>query len=144
MNPPPATPLPMPVAPPDLIERILGMIAFNADGLVPAIAQKSEGGTVLMLAWMNRAALRETLETGWATYWSRSRKAIWRKGETSGHRQRVLEFRFDCDNDTILMIVEQTGVACHTGRMSCLFNAVRGGVLEIIHPVEAAPTDATT
>lgn len=144
MNPPPTAPPSVPVASPDLIERILGMIAFNADGLVPAIAQKGEAGPVLMLAWMNRAALRETLETGWATYWSRSRKAIWRKGETSGHRQRVLEFRFDCDNDTVLMIVEQTGVACHTGRMSCLFNAVREGKLEIIHPVEAAPTDAKT
>jgi phosphoribosyl-AMP cyclohydrolase len=140
MSPPATTPLPMPVAPPDIVQRILGMIAFNADGLVPAIAQKGENGPVLMLAWMNRDALRETLETGWATYWSRSRKAIWRKGETSGHRQRVLEFRFDCDNDTVLMIVEQTGVACHTGRMSCMFNAVRGGQIEIIHPIEAAPT----
>ncbi|MFN0043199.1 MAG: phosphoribosyl-AMP cyclohydrolase [Alphaproteobacteria bacterium] len=113
------------------------MIAFNAEGLVPAIAQQGDTGQVLMLAWMNRAALRETLETGWATYWSRSRKVIWRKGETSGHRQRVIEFRFDCDSDTVLMIVEQAGVACHTGRMSCMFNAVRDGKLEIIHPVEA-------
>ncbi len=132
-------PAPSPIAPPDVVARILGMIAFGADGLVPAIAQQGDTGQVLMLAWMNRAALRETLETGWATYWSRSRKTIWRKGETSGHRQRVREFRFDCDNDTVLMIVEQAGVACHTGRMSCMFNAVRDGKLEIIHPVEAEP-----
>ena len=132
-------PVPSPIAPPDVVARILGMIAFGADGLVPAIAQQGDTGQVLMLAWMNRAALRETLETGWATYWSRSRKTIWRKGETSGHRQRVREFRFDCDNDTVLMIVEQAGVACHTGRMSCMFNAVRDGKLEIIHPVEAEP-----
>ncbi len=132
-------PAPSPIAPPDVVARILGMIAFGADGLVPAIAQQRDTGQVLMLAWMTRAALRETLETGWATYWSRSRKTIWRKGETSGHRQRVREFRFDCDNDTVLMIVEQAGVACHTGRMSCMFNAVRDGKLEIIHPVEAEP-----
>ena len=132
-------PAPSPIAPPDVVARILGMIAFGADGLVPAIAQQGDTGQVLMLAWMTRAALRETLETGWATYWSRSRKTIWRKGETSGHRQRVREFRFDCDNDTVLMIVEQAGVACHTGRMSCMFNAVRDGKLEIIHPVEAEP-----
>ena len=137
MTPPAPAPTPSPIAPPDVVARILGMIAFNADGLVPAIAQQGDTGQVLMLAWMNRAALRETLETGWATYWSRSRKAIWRKGESSGHRQRVNEFRFDCDNDTVLMIVEQAGVACHTGRMSCMFNAVRDGKLEIIHPIEA-------
>ena len=130
-------PAPSPIAPPDVVARILGMIAFGADGLVPAIAQQRDTGQVLMLAWMTRAALRETLETGWATYWSRSRKTIWRKGETSGHRQRVREFRFDCDNDTVLMIVEQAGVACHTGRMSCMFNAVRDGKLEIIQPIEA-------
>ena len=130
-------PAPSPIAPPDVVARILGMIAFGADGLVPAIAQQGDTGQVLMLAWMTRAALRETLETGWATYWSRSRKTIWRKGETSGHRQRVREFRFDCDNDTVLMIVEQAGVACHTGRMSCMFNAVRDGKLEIIQPIEA-------
>ena len=99
-------------------------IKFNDQGLVPAIAQDAATGEVLMLAWMDEAALRETLESGWATYYSRSRQQRWRKGETSGHVQKVLGLSYDCDGDAILLTVEQTGPACHTGAHSCFFNAV--------------------
>ncbi len=101
-------------------------LAWDARGLIPAIAQ-SVAGEVLMLAWMNEAALRETLATGRVTYWSRSRAALWRKGETSGHVQRLVELRVDCDRDCLLLVVEQTGPACHTNRRSCFHTAVRGG-----------------
>lgn len=94
---------------------------FNSDGLIPAIAQDATSGEVLMLAWMNSEALRLTLETGQATYWSRSRKALWRKGETSGHTQRIVDVRIDCDQDAVLLRVEQTGPACHTGATSCFY-----------------------
>jgi phosphoribosyl-AMP cyclohydrolase len=94
---------------------------FDADGLVAAIAQDAESGEVLMLAWMNAEALRLTLETGRATYWSRSRAALWVKGETSGHTQAVVEVRVDCDQDAVLLKVRQTGGACHTGRESCFY-----------------------
>lgn len=94
---------------------------FNADGLIPAIAQDATSGAVLMLAWMNAEALQRTLATGAATYWSRSRNALWTKGETSGHTQRVIEMRIDCDQDTILLRVEQTGPACHTGARDCFY-----------------------
>jgi len=94
---------------------------FDADGLVAAIAQDAETGEVLMLAWMNAEALRLTLETGRATYWSRSRSALWVKGETSGHTQAVVEVRVDCDQDALLLKVRQTGGACHTGRESCFY-----------------------
>jgi len=97
---------------------------FGADGLIPAIAQDARTGDVLMLAWMNAEALRLTLETGQATYWSRSRQALWRKGETSGHTQRVVEARVDCDQDAILLRVEQTGPACHTGAQSCFYRRI--------------------
>ncbi len=99
--------------------RFLDSIAWNADGLVPAIAQDAATGAVLMLAWMDEAALRETLETGVATYFSRSRGRRWVKGETSGHVQHVRDIRMDCDADTLLMSVDQTGVACHTGDRTC-------------------------
>ena len=99
-------------------------IKFNDQGLVPAIAQDAATGEVLMLAWMDEAALRETLESGWATYYSRSRQQRWRKGETSGHVQKVLGLSYDCDGDAILLTVEQTGPACHTGAHSCFFNAM--------------------
>jgi phosphoribosyl-AMP cyclohydrolase len=101
-----------------------GSVRFGADGLVPAIAQAHGTGEVLMLAWMDRAALEETLRTGWATYWSRSRQGRWRKGESSGHVQRVIEIRIDCDADAVLLIVEQTGAACHTGERSCFYRKV--------------------
>jgi len=101
----------------------LDSVKWNADGLVPAIAQDARSGEVLMLAWMNREALAQTVATGQATYWSRSRAALWRKGETSGHTQRVLEVRLDCDADAVLLQVDQAGgIACHTGRRRCFFN----------------------
>jgi phosphoribosyl-AMP cyclohydrolase len=111
----------------DAIERALGEIKFDADGLVAAIAQQHDTGEILMLAWMNRDAVRVTLTEGRACYWSRSRRALWRKGETSGQTQELREMRLDCDGDAILLLVDQHGVACHTGRRSCFFRAWRGG-----------------
>jgi phosphoribosyl-AMP cyclohydrolase len=108
----------------------LDAVAWNADGLVPAVAQDAASGEVLMLAWMNRDSLERTVATGEAVYWSRSRRSLWRKGETSGHLQKVVEIRLDCDADAILLRVEQVGgVACHTGRRRCFFNllATEGG-----------------
>ena len=99
---------------------------WDARGLIPAIAQSAEG-EVLTLAWMNAASLAETLATGEVTYWSRSRAELWRKGATSGHVQRLIELRIDCDRDALLLIVEQTGPACHTNRPTCFFTAVRDG-----------------
>ena len=96
-------------------------IKFNDQGLVPAIAQEATTGEVLMMAWMNEEALRATLETGRATYWSRSRDELWVKGDTSGHTQEVVEVLVDCDGDTILVKVNQTGAACHTGNRTCFF-----------------------
>lgn len=101
-------------------------LSFDARGLIPAIAQ-AETGEVLMLAWMNAESLAETLATGQVTYWSRSRGALWRKGETSGHVQRLVELRVDCDRDCLLLIVDQTGPACHTNRVSCFYTALRDG-----------------
>lgn len=107
------------------IERgALFMPKFDADGLIPAIAQDADTGAVLMLAWMNAEALARTLETGRATYWSRSRAALWVKGETSGHTQAVVEMRVDCDQDAILLRVKQTGPACHTGAADCFYRVV--------------------
>jgi phosphoribosyl-ATP pyrophosphohydrolase/phosphoribosyl-AMP cyclohydrolase len=102
-------------------DRWLERVRFGADGLVPVVAQHRRSGDVLMLAWANREALELTLESGRAHYWSRSRQALWRKGETSGHEQRVIEVRLDCDGDTILYRVDQHGPACHTGRETCFF-----------------------
>jgi phosphoribosyl-AMP cyclohydrolase len=117
--------------------EILAEIKFNADGLVPAIAQQHDTGEVLMMAWMNRDSIAETLETGRVCYWSRSRAALWRKGETSGHVQTLREMRLDCDGDTLLLLVDQTGPACHTNRRSCFYRAVRDGALvTIAEPVE--------
>ena len=121
------------------IADLLDKVAFDEDGLVPAIAQQHDSGEVLMLAWMNRAALQETLETGRVCYWSRARQAFWRKGETSGQVQKLVECRLDCDGDALLLLVEQTGVACHTGRRSCFFTALRGGKLETIAEVLVDP-----
>ncbi len=117
----------------------LDSVAFDGNGLVPAIAQQHDTGEVLMMAWMNRAAIEETLSTGRVCYWSRSRAGLWRKGETSGQVQRVVELRIDCDNDCLLVLVDQTGVACHTGRRSCFFTAVRDGERAIIADVQIAP-----
>ena len=116
------------------------MIDFaKAGGLVPAVAQDADSGEVLMLAWMNREAVRVTLAEGRACYWSRARQALWRKGETSGQVQRLHELRLDCDGDAVLLLVEQLGVACHTGRRSCFFRAWRGGTLETIAEPLVAP-----
>ena len=99
---------------------------FNADGLITAIAQDADTREVLMLAWMNADALRATIETGQATYWSRSRQALWVKGETSGHTQSVEQIRVDCDQDAVLLLVRQAGSACHTGRKSCFYRSIDG------------------
>ena len=99
----------------------LEAVAWNAEGLVPAVAQDAATGEVLMLAWMNKEALKRTLERGEVTYWSRSRQELWRKGATSGHTQRLIEAYVDCDGDTLLLKVEQTGPACHTGAPTCFF-----------------------
>ena len=121
--------------------ELVSGIAFDRDGLVPAIAQQHDTGEVLMMAWMNKAAVEETLATGHVCYWSRSRRALWRKGETSGQVQRLVELRVDCDNDTLLLLVDQTGVACHTGRRSCFFTAFRNGARTVIADVEISPED---
>ena len=102
-------------------------VAWNAEGLVPAVAQDAASGEVLMVAWMNRESLRRTVDSGEAVYWSRSRNALWKKGETSGHVQKVREVRLDCDADTVLLQVESVaGIACHTGRRRCFFNKLEG------------------
>lgn len=102
-------------------------LAFNAQGLIPAIAQQHDSGEVLMLAWMNAESITETLKQGRVVYWSRSRSEFWRKGDTSGHIQKLIEMRFDCDQDCLLLLVDQTGSACHTGRRSCFYSAIRDG-----------------
>lgn len=121
------------------IAELLDSIVFDAQGLVPAVAQQHDSGEVLMLAWMSREAVAETLATGRVCYWSRSRRALWRKGETSGQVQRLVELLVDCDGDTLLLRVDQTGVACHTGRRSCFFRSVRGGRLETVAEVLVPP-----
>jgi phosphoribosyl-AMP cyclohydrolase len=121
---------------PDGITSVLDALCFDANGLVPAVAQQHDTGEVLMMAWMNREAVVETLTTGRVCYWSRSRGRLWRKGETSQQVQYLKEFRLDCDGDTILLLVEQEGVACHTGRRTCFYRAVRNGSLvEIAAPL---------
>ncbi len=118
----------------------LDAVKWSAEGLVPAIAQEAGTGTVLTQAWMNRDALERTAETGEAHYWSRSRGRLWRKGEASGHVQRVREIRLDCDNDAILLIVEQNGgIACHTGRHRCFFQRLEAGAWHAVEPVLKDP-----
>jgi phosphoribosyl-AMP cyclohydrolase len=124
---------------PDSVDALVGALAFDGNGLVPAIAQQFDSGELLMLAWMNREAVAETLRTGAVCYWSRSRGKLWRKGESSGQTQRLVELRVDCDRDAILLLVDQKGVACHTGRRSCFFTAVRDGKLEAIADVQVDP-----
>jgi phosphoribosyl-AMP cyclohydrolase len=114
-------------------------LKFDALGLVPAIAQQYDSGEVLMLAWMNRGAIEQTLATGQVCYWSRSRSALWRKGQTSGQVQRLVELRIDCDRDALLMKVDQTGVACHTGRRSCFYSRVENGEIVAIEPIVIDP-----
>ena len=121
--------------------RWLDEVAWNADGLVPAVAQDAASGEVLMVAWMSRESLERTVATGEATYWSRSRRALWKKGETSGHVQKVVEIRLDCDADTVLLRVESVGgVACHTGRRRCFFNRLEGERWVQTDPVVEEPT----
>ncbi len=117
-------------------QEFMATIAWNDDGLVPAIAQQHDTKEVLMLAWMNAESLRETLTEGRVCYWSRSRQALWRKGETSGHTQRLVECRFDCDRDTILLLVDQTGPACHTDRPNCFFYAYKDDGVHVISEPE--------
>ena len=117
----------------------LDTVVWNSDGLVPAIAQEASG-TVLTLAWMNREALSRTAATGLAHYWSRSRQRLWQKGESSGYVQNVREIRLDCDNDAILLIVEQKGgIACHTGRQRCFFQRLDNGAWHAVEPVIKDP-----
>ena len=126
-------------AEPRVADAVLQALRFNGDGLVAAVAQQHDTGEVLMLAWMNHGAVAETLATGRVCYWSRSRGALWRKVETSGQTQRLVELRVDCDGDALLLLVDQHGVACHTGRRSCFYRAARDGALvEISRPLVEA------
>ena len=124
----------------ELPQALEEAVTFDAAGLVCAVAQQHDSGEVLMVAWMNREALAETLASGRVCYWSRSRGKLWRKGETSGQTQKLVELRVDCDGDTLLLLVDQKGVACHTGRRACFYRAARDGSLEEILPVTADPS----
>ena len=118
----------------------LNKVNWSEDGLVPAIAQDAENGDILMVAWMNRDALKQTLQLGEAVYWSRSRKKLWHKGEESGHTQKVKEIRLDCDEDVVLLKIEQVGgIACHTGRRSCFFQRLDEGQWVVVDPVLKDP-----
>lgn len=108
------------------IKRLIAQLTFNEDGLIPAIAQQHDTGEVLMMAWMNETSIAETLKNNRVCYWSRSRQSLWRKGESSGQVQMLKGFRLDCDADTLLLEVDQTGPACHTGRRSCFYRIVKG------------------
>lgn len=120
----------------------LDEVKWDAQGLVPAIAQDAESGRVLMVAWMNRESLRQTADKGEAVYWSRSRQKLWHKGESSGHVQLVKELRLDCDNDVIVMQVEQKGgIACHTGRESCFYKKFVDGEWQTVEPVLKDPKE---
>ncbi len=120
----------------------LDKVKWDANGLAPAIAQEAQTGKVLMVAWMNRESLAQTVASGEAVYWSRSRRKLWHKGEESGHVQKVLELRLDCDEDVILLAVEQIGdIACHTGRHSCFFQKYEDGKWVVTDPVIKDPKD---
>ncbi len=123
------------------IKQAIESILFDADGLVPAIAQQHDTGEVLMMAWMNEDAVAETLRTGRICYYSRSRQTLWRKGESSGQTQALVDFRIDCDGDTVLLQVDQLGVACHTGRRNCFFNAIRDDGVTVIADVQTDPDE---
>lgn len=122
--------------PEEIISLSLAEITFSEQGLVPAIAQQHDTGEILMMAWMNADAVHETLATGRVCYWSRSRQSLWRKGETSGQIQTLMKFRYDCDRDTVLLMVDQKGVACHTGRRNCFFNEITPDGIKCISDVE--------
>ena len=121
--------------------EVLGALAFDGKGLICAVVQQHDSGEVLMQAWMNREAIKRTLETGETWYWSRSREKLWRKGETSGQTQALVDFRVDCDGDAVLLLVDQKGVACHTGRRSCFYRAPRDGRLADIIAVTVEPKE---
>lgn len=128
--------------PNDTFERIVLKLKFDDKGLIPAIAQQHDTGEVLMLAWMNSDAVKETLSSGRVCYYSRSRRKLWKKGETSGQIQTLKKFRIDCDQDTILLLVDQIGVACHTGRRNCFFEEVGpDGKVSEIAEVEVDPDE---
>ncbi|TWB38734.1 phosphoribosyl-AMP cyclohydrolase [Nitrospirillum viridazoti] len=127
--------------PPATVDATLAAIRFDANGLVPAIAQQHDTGEVLMMAWMNAQSVAETLATGRVCYWSRSRQSFWRKGDTSGQLQYLRELRVDCDGDTLLLLVDQAGVACHTGRRSCFYRAATADGLSTIADVVTDPLD---
>jgi phosphoribosyl-AMP cyclohydrolase len=122
-------------------DEVLSALPFDVDGLVPVIAQQRGSGEVLMLAWMNRAALDETLRTGQMCYYSRSRARLWRKGEVSGNTQRLIELRLDCDGDALLATVDQTGPACHTGRRACFYLRVQGDQVSVTSAPERSPEE---
>jgi phosphoribosyl-AMP cyclohydrolase len=124
------------------VSKWLNAVKWDEQGLVPVIAQDAKTGEVLMFAWMNREALEKTAELGQAVYWSRSRRKLWHKGEESGHFQKVVELRTDCDNDVILLKIEQVGgIACHTGRRSCFFNKLENGQWKAVEPVLKDPKE---
>ena len=121
--------------------NLLDAVAFDNNGLIPVIAQQHDSGDVLMMAWMNREALLETLANGWVHYWSRSQNQLWRKGEQSGQTQRLIELRLDCDGDTLLLLVDQKGVACHTGHRNCFFRGMRDGEFLTLSDTEVDPVE---
>lgn len=121
------------------LDTVFDALRFDAEGLLPAIAQHADSGEILMFAWMNRAALRETLQSGRVCYFSRSRGSLWRKGEVSGNVQRLKELRFDCDGDVVLMKIDQTGPACHTGRASCFYLKVEGEQVIVDRDIDVDP-----
>ena len=123
------------------IDEVVNALKYNDDGIVPAISQQHDTGEVLMMAWMNKDSVAETLRTGRVCYWSRSRQKLWRKGESSGQVQTLKEFRWDCDADTLLLQVHQEGVACHTGRRNCFYLAVRDDAVQEIADVEINPDE---
>ena len=122
-----------------IIEQLINTLSFDRNGLIPAIAQQYNTGEVLMMAWMNKESISNTLMENRVVYWSRSRQSLWRKGDTSGQIQKLLEFRWDCDTDTLLLQVDQTGVACHTGRRTCFFNAIKDDKIAVISDIKIDP-----
>ena len=125
----------------DTIAEVVNALKYNDDGIIPAISQQHDTGEILMMAWMNKDSVVETLRTGRVCYWSRSRQKLWRKGESSGQIQTLKDFRWDCDADTVLMQVHQEGVACHTGRRNCFYLAVRDDAVVKIADVEINPDE---
>ena len=123
------------------IAEVVNALKYNDNGIVPAIAQQHDTGEILMMAWMSKESVAETLRTGRVCYWSRSRQKLWRKGESSGQVQTLKDFRWDCDADTVLMQVHQEGVACHTGRRNCFYLAVREDAVVEIADVEITPDE---